>query len=517
MKKIITLCLIVTSFLGLLPFKAQALNNTGYYVVTAYYSPLPNQDFYLTGNYTAEKRLNGEGIRWASWKEVFSWMLAWPSTYAFGTKIYIEWLWVWEIADRWGAIVTAWNRGYTNDRIDIWVWYWDDWLKRALYWWKRTVKGYIVDSSTSTNLDYYDILAPTWTTTWLAATNDSVFSFSLWIWSDATRIKNLQSFLIDLGLYTWEANWVYTWEIIDLVYNFQLENNIVSWPGDAGAWYWWELTRDKFKKAYLNGDFDMSNVEITKEEKTEEIIEVVENNEEVVEENNLSIFDSNVTSADEIRELQSKLTDLWLYNWEINWSYNDLIDPIYDFQIAEWIVTWIYTPWAWSYWPQTRAALKEKYKTYIYEQENKEEIERQKAIEKQKELERQKELEEKYKQIEKYAENLAVQKVSWVWYLKQWDVSSSVRELQNILKELGYFTSKDTAIFWNITNQSVIDFQVSTKVIDSHDEVSAGMVWPKTNRKLTELLKNKYLTEKLEEENIDVEEFVNVTWNELEL
>jgi hypothetical protein len=29
-----------------------------FFVVTAYYSPLPNQEYYLTGDYESEKRLN---------------------------------------------------------------------------------------------------------------------------------------------------------------------------------------------------------------------------------------------------------------------------------------------------------------------------------------------------------------------------------------------------------------------------------------------------------------------------
>jgi hypothetical protein len=45
----------------LLPFfnvvKVDASYNR-YFVVTAYYSPLPGQDYYLKGNFEAEKRLN---------------------------------------------------------------------------------------------------------------------------------------------------------------------------------------------------------------------------------------------------------------------------------------------------------------------------------------------------------------------------------------------------------------------------------------------------------------------------
>lgn len=36
------------------------------FIVTAYYSPLPGQSFYLKGNYDAERRLNGNGTHGAS-------------------------------------------------------------------------------------------------------------------------------------------------------------------------------------------------------------------------------------------------------------------------------------------------------------------------------------------------------------------------------------------------------------------------------------------------------------------
>ncbi len=121
-----------------------AENKEKSFIVTAYYSPLPNQEYYLTWNYEEEIALNWWWIRWASWKEVFEWMLAAPKNYDFWTKIYLEWIWTWVVEDRGWAIVEAWERGYTEDRIDVWMWHWDEWLKKALSWWKRKVKWLII-------------------------------------------------------------------------------------------------------------------------------------------------------------------------------------------------------------------------------------------------------------------------------------------------------------------------------------------------------------------------------------
>jgi hypothetical protein len=60
------------------------------FIVTAYYSPLPNQSFYLKGSYEADIRLNGNGTHGASGKAVYVGMLAAPKTYPFGTKIYLQ-------------------------------------------------------------------------------------------------------------------------------------------------------------------------------------------------------------------------------------------------------------------------------------------------------------------------------------------------------------------------------------------------------------------------------------------
>lgn len=92
-------------------------------IATAYYSPLPDQKYYLRGNHQAEIILNGKGTNGASGKAVFQGMLAAPKGYDFGTKIWIEGFGVGSVEDRGGAIVPAGQRGYQHDRIDIWMGY----------------------------------------------------------------------------------------------------------------------------------------------------------------------------------------------------------------------------------------------------------------------------------------------------------------------------------------------------------------------------------------------------------
>ncbi len=128
------------------------------FVVTAYYSPLPFQEKYFKWNYEDEIKLNGHWIRWASWKPVSPWFIAAPKNYKFGTKIKLEGLWVWVVEDRWWAIVNSWERWYEYDRLDIWMWYWDIWLQRALKWWKKTVDWEIMSEDTEVSIK----LEPLW-------------------------------------------------------------------------------------------------------------------------------------------------------------------------------------------------------------------------------------------------------------------------------------------------------------------------------------------------------------------
>lgn len=115
------------------------------FMISAYYSPLPNQSFYVKGSFAADKRLNGNGTNGADGTEVYVGMLAAPRSYPFGTKIKIPGLGVGEVHDRGGAILSKKN----YDRIDVWMGKGEEGLARALNWGMRLVEGEIYPSSSS--------------------------------------------------------------------------------------------------------------------------------------------------------------------------------------------------------------------------------------------------------------------------------------------------------------------------------------------------------------------------------
>lgn len=457
LKRFLATLLVLILFFIVTKNYTYSYNNNEYFIVTAYYSPLPNQTYYLRWNYIDEKILNWEWIKWASWKWVFSWMLAAPKNYSFWTKIYLEWLGIWEVADRWWAIVNAWNRWYKSDRIDLWVWYWDEWLKRALYWGKRKVKWSIINSDSKVSIKYSKIPAPNWTTIWLKQISN-IFNIWIGIKSDKESIIELQKFLKEINLYKWDINWKYTNSIIDIIYDFQLTNWLIKKETDYWAWYFWNKTRSLMLKMYLNWDFD-----IKKEEKKV---------------NNIKkwIFEWPIQNSEQIIELAKILTELWLYKWVVNWNYANIKPIIIKYQIANKIISNKKEIWVWNFWPKTRKYLKNTYKKYI--EENK----------------RQKIFEEKVKKLEEISKLEAKKIVTTIWNPKLWEVSQNVRELQNALKKLWYFNYKDTAIFWKLTKESLINFQLKNNIISDKKGLWAWIFWPQTKWKLQELL-SKHLTE----------------------
>ncbi len=123
------------------PVSANYANQEPYqqeFVVTAYYSPLPDQCCYFRGSYEEEKMFNGEGVRGADGTAVYPGMLAAPPSYAFGTVIDLHGIGIGMVHDRGGRII-EWDNGY--HRVDIWMGEGEEGLARAMEWGVRRVTG----------------------------------------------------------------------------------------------------------------------------------------------------------------------------------------------------------------------------------------------------------------------------------------------------------------------------------------------------------------------------------------
>ena len=466
MKKIISIVLVLSIFITLIPTKLFA-SETGYFRVTAYYSPLPNQKAYIKGNYAAEVRMNGQGIRWASWKRVFSGMLAAPGKYRFGTKIYLKGLWIWEVADRWGAIVQAWQRNFKHDRIDVWVGYGDEWLQRAMYWGNRVVKWHIVKYNSKVTLNYRNIPAPKWATSGLRK-NKTPSLFWKWIgvWSSKTDVIELQKFLKKIWLYSGRIDWVYNSKTIETVYNFQIRNKLIKNSSTYWAWYWGWKTRNVVLRKYLNWEFKA---------KTTKIVTKKQINKKIVK----NIFERKIENSIDVKKLEEILNKLGLYKKTPTWKYENIRNIILKYQLENKIISNKNQAWAGNFWPKTRKSIKEKYNTLLAENNRK------------------KELEEKFQELKSLAKQEAENKIKTIWAPKYWETSEKVRELQKTLKKLGFLDYKDTAYFWNMTKKAIYDFQLSKRLVSKANDLWAWTIWPKTKNALKLDLETKILDIKL--------------------
>ncbi len=208
-----------------------------YFYVTAYYSPLPGQRRYTTGSYWWDVRLNWNGKHTASWKKVYTWIVAAPRNYPFGTKIELDWIWVTAVEDRWWAIVNSWERGFEYDRIDVWMWHGDEWLARALKWWKRKVKWRVVESFHHVNVKFDE--SPVSKYVGLKVKPES----------KTVDVKRLQQLLSDVDIYNGKVDGNYHSVKNELI-NYQVNENIIPNKHHDSAWYFWKKTFASMQKKY---------------------------------------------------------------------------------------------------------------------------------------------------------------------------------------------------------------------------------------------------------------------------
>lgn len=292
-------------------------NEETYFVTTAYYSPLPDQSRYITGSYEWDVRLNGEWVTTASWKGVFPGLLAGPANYPFGTKIYFEGYGIWSIEDRGWAIVKAWERWHSYDRIDIWMWYGDEGLDRAIRWGKKTVKGKIVVPSAFITLKHAE--SKIWYIGNLKVAPDS----------EIESIKKLQEIFTKADLYTGEIDGAYE-SIKNELIDFQLKTGIIKSASDEAAGYFWPKTIAALREKYGYS----TDILIT-----EDIALFSQYNHKYASEAYKLILEygdlriAPESESDKIQELQKLLTQLWEYKGTIDGNYSSVREDLISLQM----------------------------------------------------------------------------------------------------------------------------------------------------------------------------------------
>lgn len=307
------------------------------FIVTAYYSPLPNQKHYTTWSYAWDKRLNWEGHTTASGKWVYTWILAAPQKYPFGTKIYFEWFGIWAVEDRWWAIVKAWVDWHEHDRIDIWMWYWDEWLQRALKWWKRTIKWKIVSKNSKVNLKFSKNVLKN-------IENIKVNPED----HKKEDVKKLQENFKKLGLYTWKIDWKYE-NIKNEIIDFQVKNKIISTKNSPEAWWFWPKTYVQLLRRFWSKDIIIRQDNLELIQTAKEVI-IILNAPEIK-------LNWDKPQSEEVKKVQELFKKIWFYNWNIDWDFNKIRRRLLDFQKETWIIKNDNSWGAWYFWEKTKSEL----------------------------------------------------------------------------------------------------------------------------------------------------------------
>lgn len=340
-KKLILWVIVTTLTYFTAPSTLHASDEETYFVATAYYSPLPGQSKYITGSYEWDIRLNGWGKVGASGKEVFPWMLAWPKNYPFGTKIYLEGYGIWEIADRWGAIVKAWERGYSYDRIDIWMGHGDEGLAKAIKWWKRTIKGKIVVPSSEVTLKLWE--SPLWYFDSLRVHPNS----------EGEDVKKLQEIFTKADLYTGQVDGEYQ-SIRNELIEFQIKNSVISGYADEEAGYFGPKSVAALKEKY--SDDTPILVEEAKELFAQYNHRYASEKYKII----LAYGDLVVepeSETEKILELQKLFTELWEYSGELDWKYESIAPSLIDLQKRVGLIQNDDDWGAGYFWNKTKSAL----------------------------------------------------------------------------------------------------------------------------------------------------------------
>ncbi len=124
-------------------------------VITAYYSPLPDQCCYIRGSLSADIELNGEGHHGADGTEVYPGMVAAPPSYPFGTRIILPGIGTVTVHDRGGAI-QEWKSAH---RLDLWAGYGEEGLARAIAFGVKRVHAVVYPPGTPQPTESIDLAA----------------------------------------------------------------------------------------------------------------------------------------------------------------------------------------------------------------------------------------------------------------------------------------------------------------------------------------------------------------------
>jgi len=406
------------------------------FIISAYYSPLPDQAVYFRGSYDADRRLNGNGTNGADGTQVYPGMLAAPKSYLFGTKLKIPGLGVGTIHDRGGAIVEAGVRTNEHDRIDVWMGAGEEGLARALNWGMRTV--------TATVYPPHHELADSFTLpTNLASLNHLKklpFPKNIGTGDSGDLVKSLQAELKTLGYYRGAEHGDFDAATEAAVLKYQFARRIVSEDTDPGAGYVGPATRTALNKDINNrGGKKISPTSLL-------ATSILQSGgaSPALGSNRFPVTLSKGDSGDRVRDMQIALAKLGMYECDINGIYDERAEVcVLKFQEENEIVQ-AGQLGAGTFGPQTS----QKLASVLTTAEN--------------------------KQNERIASSLPAGTAT------PGDTNETVTRMQTGLAKMGHYAGEINGNYDTATRSALTQFQVATGIIETETSYGAGHFGPKT-------------------------------------
>lgn len=395
------------------------------FILTAYYSPLPDQCCYVKGSYEADKILNGEGTHGADGTAVYPGMLAAPPTYAFGTRISLPGLGIMTVHDRGGAI-QEWTDAH---RLDVWAGAGEEGLARALAFGVQEIRGTVYPVGTTMPAESFVLES-------LPAPQDRLKPYLV---SPDAAITNLHPALGQKGLG------------VSLLQERLTELGYFSHPVTG---LYGEITKQSI--VAFNGDMDLSEPGDTLTETTAAYLEAAVQYKD--SQSNVQFTDTASTPS-VIRQTQRTMRSLGFYKGRTNGVFDEALrQAIIAYQKSQGLVVDASSPGAGRIGPLTKAAIDKKVRTR-----------------------RIKKAAEKYIVMNRVRKELEKKDLLINITMQEGKSGEDVRLLQAHLAKKGFFPAdKINGNYGPLTAEAVARYQVRRGLLASTKEKGAGTIGPVT-------------------------------------
>jgi peptidoglycan hydrolase-like protein with peptidoglycan-binding domain len=399
------------------------------FILTAYYSPLPNQCCYIKGSEEADKVLNGNGTHGADGSPVYPGMLAAPSSYAFGTRIVLPGLGIMTVHDRGGAIQELDNA----DRLDVWAGYGEEGLARALAFGVQHIHGTVYPPASqppAESIDLASLPAPLERLKPYIVAEAGMIDVQPKAGEKGLSVTMLQKNLAAVGLFTGEATGLFGDETKKALAAFQKKYGL---EGDG-------TTVDETTSAYLMAATGM-------DEKKQDPVSFV----------------NKESSVADVQSAQRLLRYFGYYRGRTDGKYSDtLFSAILKFQQEQKLVADAGSPGAGRIGPQTRSKLVTEWQKRMVAQRAKKLI-----------------------ALKKIGDVLLERDQMVSTYVSSGQNGKSVTITQEFLAAAGFFDKKSiNGNFGPLTKAAIIKYQMDRGLIQSETDEGAGTVGPMTLRRI---------------------------------